>query len=108
MFLARPVSVWVSTYTSDLTPKEKILISWIGPRGIVAAAVASLFAIRLEAAGYPEASFLVPLTFFIIIGTVVIQSATAKYIAHWLGVREPPPTGLLIVGAGNVARAIGK
>ena len=108
MFLARPMSVWVSTYTSDLKPKEKLLISWIGPRGIVAAAVASLFAIRLEAAGYPEASFLVPLTFFIIIGTVVIQSATAKYIAHWLGVREPPPTGLLIVGAGNVARAIGK
>ncbi len=108
MFLARPIAVWVSTFTSDLKPKEKLLISWIGPRGIVAAAVASLFAIRLEAEGYPEASLLVPLTFFIIIGTVVSQSATAKYIAHWLGVREPPPTGLLIVGAGNVARAIGK
>jgi hypothetical protein len=67
-----------------------------------------VFAIRLEAQGYPEATFLVPLTFFIIIGTVVLQSATAKYIASWLGVREPPPTGLLIVGSGNVARAIGK
>ncbi len=108
MFLARPIAVWVSTFASDLKPKEKLLISWIGPRGIVAAAVASLFAIRLEAEGYPEASLLVPLTFFIIIGTVVFQSATAKYIAHWLGVREPPPTGILIVGAGNVARAIGK
>ena len=108
MFLARPIAVWVSTFSSDLKPKEKLLISWIGPKGIVAAAVASLFAIRLEAEGYPEASLLVPLTFFIIIGTVVLQSATAKYIAHWLGVREPPPTGLLIVGAGNVARAIGK
>lgn len=108
MFLARPIAVWVSTYTSDLKAKEKLLISWIGPRGIVAAAVASLFALRLEAEGFPEASLLVPLTFFIIIGTVVLQSATAKYIAHWLGVREPPPTGLLIVGAGNVARAIGK
>lgn len=108
MFLARPIAVWVSTFTSDLKPKEKLLISWIGPRGIVAAAVASLFAIRLEAEGYPEASLLVPLTFFIIIGTVVLQSATAKYIAHWLGVRGPPPTGLLIVGAGNVARAIAR
>jgi CPA1 family monovalent cation:H+ antiporter len=108
MFVARPIAVWVSTFSSDLKPKEKLLISWIGPKGIVAAAVASLFAIRLEAEGYPEASLLVPLTFFIIIGTVVLQSATAKYIAHWLGVREPPPTGLLIVGAGNVARAIGK
>jgi CPA1 family monovalent cation:H+ antiporter len=108
MFLARPISVWVSTFNSDLKPKEKLLISWIGPRGIVAAAVASLFAIRLEAEGYPEAALLVPLTFFIIIGTVVLQSTTSKYIAHWLGVREPPPTGLLLVGAGNVARAIGK
>ena len=108
MLLARPIAVWVSTFTSDLKPKEKLLISWIGPRGIVAAAVASLFAIRLEAEGYPQASLLVPLTFFIIIGTVVLQSATAKTIAHWLGVREPPPTGLLLVGAGNVARAFGK
>lgn len=108
MLLARPLAVWVSTFRSDLKPAEKLLISWIGPRGIVAAAVASLFAIRLEAEGYPEASLLVPLTFFIIIGTVILQSATAKYIAHWLGVREPPPTGLLIVGSGNVARAIGK
>jgi len=108
MLLARPLAVWVSTFNSDLNIKEKLLISWIGPRGIVAAAVASLFAIRLEAEGYPEASLLVPLTFFIIIGTVVLQSVTTKTIAHWLGVREPPPTGLLIVGAGNVARAIAK
>ncbi len=108
MLLARPIAVWVSSFTSDLKPREKLLIAWIGPRGIVAAAVASLFAIRLEAEGYPGASLLVPLTFFIIIGTVIIQSATAKTIAHWLGVREPPATGLLIVGSGNVARIIGK
>ena len=49
-----------------------------------------------------------PLTFVIIIGTVVIQSTTARYIADFLKVREPSPTGLLIIGAGNVARAIGK
>ncbi|MEE8234554.1 MAG: cation:proton antiporter [Gammaproteobacteria bacterium] len=108
MLLARPIAVWVSSFTSDLKPREKLLIAWIGPRGIVAAAVASLFAIRLEAEGYPGASLLVPLTFFIIIGTVIIQSVTAKTIAHWLGVREPPPTGLLIVGSGNVARINGK
>lgn len=92
MLLARPIAVWVSSFTSDLNPREKLLIAWIGPRGIVAAAVASLFAIRLEAEDYPGASLLVPLTFFIIIGTVIIQSVTAKTIAHWLGVREPPPT----------------
>jgi len=82
IFIARPVSVFLSTLGSDLTFKERLLISWIGPRGIVAAAVAALFALRLEAAGYQEGNLLVPLTFMIIIGTVTIQSATAKYIAH--------------------------
>ena len=108
MFIARPIAVFVSTLSSDLTFREKCLIAWIGPRGIVAAAVAAVFALRLDEAGYSEAELLVPLTFLIIIGTVIIQSATAKYIAHWLGVREPPPTGVLIIGAGNVARAVGK
>lgn len=108
MLVARPVSVFISAIGSDLSFNEKLLISWIGPRGIVAAAVSALFALRLENAGYAEAGLIVPLTFLIIIGTVVIQSATAKYIAKILDVREPPPSGLLIIGAGNVARAIGK
>ena len=108
MFIARPVAVFVSPLASDLSFREKCLIAWIGPRGIVAAAVAAVFALRLDEAGYTEAELLVPLTFLIIIGTVIIQSATAKHVAHLLGVREPPPTGVLIIGAGNVARAIGK
>ena len=108
MLVARPLSVSISSIGSDLNIREILLISWIGPRGIVAAAVASLFALRLEEAGYPDAVFLVPLTFLIIIGTVVIQSATSKLIAKLLGVREPPPTGVLIIGAGNVSRALGK
>jgi NhaP-type Na+/H+ or K+/H+ antiporter len=108
MLIARPISVFVSAIGSDLSFNEKLLIAWIGPRGIVAAAVSALFALRLEDAGYVEAELLVPLTFLIIIGTVIIQSATAKYIAKILNVREPPPSGLLIIGAGNVARAIGK
>lgn len=108
MFIIRPIKVWISAIGSDLTTAEKIMISWVGPRGIVAAAIAALFAIRLEEAGYPDATLIVPLTFLIIIGTVVIQSLTAKHIANWLGVREPEPTGVLIIGAGKVARVIGK
>jgi NhaP-type Na+/H+ or K+/H+ antiporter len=108
MLVARPVSVFISAIGSDLSFNEKLLISWIGPRGIVAAAVSALFALRLENAGYAEAGLIVPLTFLIIIGTVVIQSATAKFFAKILDVREPPPSGLLIIGAGNVARAIAK
>ena len=108
IFVARPVSVFASSIGSDLSVNEKLMISWIGPRGIIAAAISSLFALRLEDAGYTEAALIVPLTFVIIIGTVVIQSTTARYIAEFLKVREPSPTGLLIIGAGNVARAIGK
>ncbi len=108
MLVARPISVFISAIGSDLSFNEKLLISWIGPRGIVAAAVSALFALRLENAGFAEAGLIVPLTFLIIIGTVVIQSATAKFFAKILDVREPPPSGLLIIGAGNVARAIGK
>ena len=108
IFIARPISVFISSIGSGLSLNEKLMISWIGPRGIVAAAISSLFALRLEEAGYSEAALIVPLTFVIIIGTVVIQSTTARYIAELLKVREPAPTGLLIIGAGNVARAIGK
>jgi len=108
ILIARPVAVFVSSIGSDLSFNEKLMIAWIGPRGIVAAAISALFALRLEEAGFSEAVLLVPLTFVIIIGTVVIQSTTAQHIAEFLKVREPSPTGLLIVGAGNVARAIAK
>jgi NhaP-type Na+/H+ or K+/H+ antiporter len=108
MFIARPMAVFTSSVGSELTWKEKLMISWIGPRGIVAAAVASIFAIRLEEAGVPGAELLVPMTFMVIIGTVVIQSATAKTVGTILDVREPDATGALIIGAGNVARKIAK
>ncbi|MCB1646936.1 MAG: sodium:proton antiporter [Pseudomonadales bacterium] len=107
MFIARPVAVMVSSLGSALTFRERLLVSWIGPRGIVCAAVAALFALRLEDRGIPEASLFVPLAFLIIIGTVVIQGLSAKYIAFWLGVRDPAPTGVLIAGGGIVARRLG-
>lgn len=105
-FLARPLNVMLSTLGSRLTWPERHLLAWIAPRGIVAAAIAALFGLQLEKAGYEEAHFLVPLTFMVIVGTVLLQSATASFIARWLGVAEPEPRGLLIVGANRVARAI--
>ncbi len=108
IFVARPLSVILAAWGSDLDWRERTLIAWIAPRGIVAAAVAAVFALRLDATGYDNALFIIPLTFTIIIGTVVIQSATAAPLAKLLNVAEPEPKGFLIVGAGNVARAIGK
>lgn len=105
-FLARPLNVMLSTWKSELTWQERHLLAWIAPRGIVAAAVSALFAIRLENAGFDDAHYLVSLTFLVIIGTVLLQSATARLIAERLGVIEPDSKGFLIIGANTVARAI--
>jgi len=107
-FIARPVKVFISTLGSELTWQEKTVISWIGPRGIVAAAVSALFALRLQDLGIEHAELLVPLAFTIIIGTVFLQGSTAKFIANKLGVAEPEDKGFLIIGANPVARIIAK
>ncbi len=105
-FIARPLKILVSTWGSDLTTKERVILSWIAPRGIVAAAVSALFALKLEQQGYAEASLLVSLTFMVIIGTVVFQSATAGILARALGVSSPESKGVLIVGSNPVAIAV--
>ncbi len=107
-FLSRPLGVMLSALGSKLRWPERHLLAWIGPRGIVAAAISALFAIKLGGLGYGEAELLVPLTFSVIIGTVVLQSATARFLAQWLGVAEPEPRGFLVIGANLVARTIGK
>ncbi|MEO4046109.1 sodium:proton antiporter [Pseudomonas sp. CAU 1711] len=107
-FIARPLSVALSTTGSALNWRERALLAWIAPRGIVAAAVSAIFAERLLRHGYEQAELLVPLTFLVIIGTVVLQSATARPLARLLKVAEPSPRGFLIIGANPVARALGK
>jgi NhaP-type Na+/H+ or K+/H+ antiporter len=106
--LVRPVTVAFATFGSGLNWRERALIGWVAPRGIVAASVSALFALRLDALGVAGADALVPLVFTLIIGTVVLQSATARPLALWLKVAEPEPRGVLIFGSDAVARAIGK
>lgn len=106
LFIARPAAVLLSSLGSNLNLRERLLLGWIAPRGIVAAAIASLFALRLDELGYAGADLLVPLTFTVIIGTVVLQSATARPLARLLGVAEPEPKGVLIAGAHAFARAL--
>jgi len=105
-FLARPLNIMVAALGSSLTWPERHMLAWIAPRGIVAAAIAALFAIQLENLGYEEARLFVPLTFLVIISTVLLQSATARPIAKWLKVAEPEPKGFLVIGANRVARAV--
>ncbi|HWU77647.1 MAG TPA: sodium:proton antiporter [Rhodanobacter sp.] len=105
--VVRPLSVALSSIGSGLNWRERTLIGWVAPRGIVAASVSALFALRLDALGVAGADALVPLIFTLIIGTVVLQSATARPLATWLKVAEPEPRGVLIFGSDAVARAIG-
>ncbi|UNG19838.1 cation:proton antiporter [Stutzerimonas zhaodongensis] len=107
-FVARPLAIALCTWGSQLNWRERLLLAWIAPRGIVAAAVSAIFAVRLDETGHEDALLLVPLTFAVIIGTVVLQSATARPLARLLKVAEPPPSGFLIVGANPVARALGR
>ena len=104
--ISRPVAIFLTTLKSKLTFKDKVFLSWVAPRGIVAASISSLFAIKLVELGVPGAKMLVPLTFMVIIGTVVLQSASARPLALKLGVAEPAPKGFLIIGANDVARTL--
>ncbi|POY43631.1 sodium:proton antiporter [Avibacterium gallinarum] len=108
MFIARPLAIWFSSIGSSLTLNEKLMISWIGPRGIVAAAISSLFAIKLQETQIQGVELLVPLVFTIIIGTVLIQGLGAKTIAKLLNVQESVYKGVLIIGSNPVALAIAK
>lgn len=102
----RPLSVGIATWGSSLSMRERALAAWIAPRGIVAAAVSALFALKLEQLGMPGADALVPLVFILIIATVVVQSATARPLAKLLRVAAPDPNGVLVFGANRVAFAV--
>jgi CPA1 family monovalent cation:H+ antiporter len=108
ILVVRPLSVFLSCIKSSLNWRERMVIATLAPRGIVAAAVAALVAIRLSETGLQQAERLVPLTFFVIIGTVVIYSIVTAPLARLLAVSEPEPRGFLIVGSNSIARAIAK
>ena len=84
MVIVRPISIWIATMGKELNLKEKIFLAWLAPRGIVTAAVASLFSIRLEQAGILGAGRLQGLVFLTILMTVGIQGLSAKPLANRL------------------------
>ena len=113
ILLVRPLGIFLSTFRSNLNLREKLFISWIGPKGIVAAAVASLFSLELtmeegllSPAELEDARLILPLVFMFIVGTVVVQGSTAKLVAKWLGVLRKESHGVLFIGANEAARFI--
>ncbi|MEX0785087.1 MAG: sodium:proton antiporter [Dehalococcoidia bacterium] len=104
ILVARPLSVAISALRSSLTWQERAFVALMAPRGIVAASVASILALRLAEEGAAGAERLVPLTFLVVIGTIALYGLAGPYIARQLGVATPNPQGVLIVGAHSWAR----
>lgn len=107
VFVIRPLAVFLSTRGSKLNLNEKLFISWVGPRGIVAAGIASLFGSKLLKQGIEGAEYITPLVFMIVLGTVLLNATTARFFAKIVGVFLKKSEGILIVGASKVSRLLG-
>lgn len=108
VFVLRPIGVFISTAGSKLKFNERLFISWVGPRGIVAAGIASLFGSKLIKQGVSGAEYITPLVFMIVLGTVLLNATTARVFAKLVGVFLKRSEGILIVGASKVSRLIGR
>jgi len=109
ILVVRPLAVFLSTIGSGLSWQERVFLSWIHPRGIVAAAVSSLFALALISHDHPladEAEQFVLTTFLVIVGTVSVYGLTLAPLARWLGLSGENPQGILFAGASPVVREI--
>ena len=99
IFIVRPATVFAATYGAGLDREDRILIGWIAPRGIVAAAVAGAFSVRMVEAGYEDAAILLPLVFALIILTVTLHGFSIGRLARHLGIASQKQNGIIIVGA---------
>ena len=106
VLVIRPASVLACTAGSSLSKKERIFIACMAPRGIVAAAITAVFALRLEDMGEPGARMAVPLAFLVIAGTVALYGLAGAPLAHRLGLAAHNPQGILMMGAHEWSRAI--
>lgn len=106
VFIIRPLGVFLSAQGSNLKLNEKLFIGWVGPRGIVAAGIASLFGSKLLQRGEPGAEYITPLVFMIVLGTVLLNATTARLFAKMVGVFLKKSEGILIIGASKLSRLI--
>ena len=109
VLVGRPLAVGLSTLGSSLPMRERAFIAWMAPRGIVAAATSSTFALGLTQAGVGGgAQDLIPITFIVIVATALIYGLSGGPVARALGVASTGPGGVLLIGATPVGRAIGR
>lgn len=103
LFIVRPLTVFTSTLGTAIDNKHRLFIAWIGPRGIVAAAVASLFASQMAQAGVAGGVELRALVFSVIAASVLWSGATGRLVAHLLGLERKQDAGWVILGANRLA-----
>ena len=106
LFVVRPLAVLISLIGTGIPLNEKLIVAWIGPRGVVAVAVSGLFASRLADLGVPDAAMLGPLAFAIVAATVLLHGFTISPLARMLGLTSSRPPGVLIAGASNWSVAL--
>ena len=117
IFIIRPLGVFISSAKSEkLSFREKLFLSYISPRGIISAGIASVFALKLSSGEVPglspqeiqDSKLLLPLTFMVILGTVILQGATAKLVSRLLGVQRAKEKGIIFVGANEITQFLAK
>lgn len=106
VLVVRPLVVWICTAGANLTLRERLFVGWIAPRGIVAAAVASLVAGSLESNGIPGGPELRALVFLTIAATVLLAGITAAPIGNLLQVRLPGRDTTAILGSHALGLAL--
>jgi NhaP-type Na+/H+ or K+/H+ antiporter len=106
VFVGRPLGVIVSTFRTTLSWRERVFLMVMAPRGIVAAAVSAIFALRLEEEDVRGAEIIVPVVFLVIIGTILVYGILAGPVARRLGLAEGRVNGVLIVGAHSIGRGL--
>ncbi|MDJ0774283.1 MAG: cation:proton antiporter [Mastigocoleus sp. MO_167.B18] len=108
MFIVRPINILLCTWNSNFNWRQKLFLSWIAPRGIVSASVASLFAILLTQHGINGGDAIKALVFLTIIVTVVCQGLTAGWLANCLQITSKEATGVVIVGCNPLSMLIAR
>jgi NhaP-type Na+/H+ or K+/H+ antiporter/mannitol/fructose-specific phosphotransferase system IIA component (Ntr-type) len=110
ILLIRPISIAASSWGTALNLREKALLSWVSPRGVVAASMASLFALSLSAKDDPvgDPALLESFVYSVICATVLIQGLSAGIVAKILGLQRPAPNDWIIIGAHHFGRELAR
>ena len=110
ILVIRPLSVFISAHKTQINIREKLLLSWIAPRGVVAASMASLFAISLQNKENPigDPLLMEAFVYSVICATVLIQGMSSGLVARILKLQRPAPNDWIIIGAHRFARELAK